>query len=417
MEKRYTIQIKYQDQTKKPYTADFQTKPEFAKGWKSVLETAHAGADITCMCFGRGDKKLSVRHLGGADSYCLARYPNSGPQHANDCIYYAPDPSKSGLQGYAEGVVTEIEDGGLRVRLGIGLRKKDPLESAAATAQVSSGPSTRRPAMTLLGLLHLLWSEARLNTWYPRMEGKRRLGLIHAKLQETAASILASAARLSDFLLVAATERDKAKAEANEAKTAEAIRLERRLVVIAPLAKHTKEAEGGIGRLKISGFAGIPVLTLSKALWAGACRSFPVEIAAWKAGGRVIAIAITDTPGAGKANVMRLALMAVSERWIPVASSFEADIEQLLSDEGRSYWKPLRFDASEDEVFPDFWLLDTGERETPMEVFGRSDPAYLQRKNNKIRHYNREFGATGWWSWDAAADPKGISMPALPKRA
>ena len=108
--------------------------------------------------------------------------------------------------------------------------------------------------------------------------------------------------------------------------------------------------------------------------------------------------------------------MAVSERWIPVASSFEADIEQLLSDEGRSYWKPLRFDASEDEVFPDFWLLDTGERETPMEVFGRSDPAYLQRKNNKIRHYNREFGATGWWSWDAAADPKGISMPALPKR-
>ena len=119
MEKRYTIQIKYQDQTKKPYTADFQTKPEFAKGWKSVLETAHAGADITCMCFGRGDKKLSVRHLGGADSYCLARYPNSGPQHANDCIYYAPDPSKSGLQGYAEGVVTEIEDGGLRAKSSI----------------------------------------------------------------------------------------------------------------------------------------------------------------------------------------------------------------------------------------------------------------------------------------------------------
>jgi hypothetical protein len=107
--------------------------------------------------------------------------------------------------------VTEIEDGGLRVRLGIGLRKKDPLESAAATAQVSSGSSTRRPAMTLLGLLHLLWSEARLNTWYPRMEGKRRLGLVHAKLQETAASILASGARLSDFLLVAATERDKLK--------------------------------------------------------------------------------------------------------------------------------------------------------------------------------------------------------------
>ncbi|MGI1188109.1 DUF1173 family protein [Pseudomonas aeruginosa] len=416
MDKRYTVLIQYQDQTQQPYTPDFQTKAEFAKGWKAVMAKAHAGADITCLCFGRGAKKLAVRHLAGADGYCLARYPNTGPQHANDCIYYAPDASKSGLQGYAEGVVTESDDGGLRVRLGLGLRKKDPLESAAATAQVSTGTSTRRPAMTLLGLLHLLWSEARLNTWYPRMEGKRRLGLVHAKLQETAASILASGSRLSDFLLVAATDRDKAQAAANDAKAAEAHRLDRRLVVIAPLAKYTKGAEDGIGRLPIYGFAGIPLLTLSKSLWAGACRSFPAEIAAWKAGGRVIAIAITDTPGAGKANVMRLALMAVSERWIPVASSFEADIEQLLRDEGRSYWKPLRFDASEDEVFPDFWLLDTGERETPMEVFGRSDPSYLQRKNAKIRHYNREFGPSGWWSWDAAADPKGITRPALPER-
>jgi hypothetical protein len=108
---------------------------------KSVLETAHAGADITCMCFGRGDKKLSVRHLGGADGYCLARYPNSGPQHANDCIYYAPDPSKSGLQGYAEGVVTEIEDGGLRVRLGIGLRKKIRSNQPRLLRRFRAGPA------------------------------------------------------------------------------------------------------------------------------------------------------------------------------------------------------------------------------------------------------------------------------------
>lgn len=420
MEKRYPVLIQYQDKTQKPYTPEFQTSAEFAKGWKAVMAKAHAGAEITCQCFGRGAKKLAVRHLAGADGYCLARYPNTGPQHSNDCIYYAPDTSKSGLQGYSEGVVSENEEGGLRVRLGLGLRKKDPLETAAATSPVPSGTSTRRPAMTLLGLLHLLWSEAQLNTWYPRMEGKRRLGLVHAKLQEKAASILASGSRLSDFLLVAATDRDKSQARANEAKTADAARLNRRLVVIAPLAKHSPGAEEGLGRLPIYGFAGIPLLTLSKPLWAGACRSFPAEIAAWKAGGsvkgggRVIAIAITDTPEAGKANVMRLALMAVSERWIPVASSFETDIEQLLIDEGRSFWKPLRFDASEEVVFPDFWLLDTGERETPLEVFGRSDAPYLERKRAKERYYNQVYGQGGWWAWDAAADPLGASRPALP---
>ncbi len=416
MDKLYPVLICYPDQAKKTYSTTFQSKPEYAAKWKGVLTKAHAGAEVFCQCFGRGRKQLVVRHLLGSDGYCLARYPTTGPEHSNDCSFYAPDAAKSGLKGYAAGVVTESDDGGLRVRLGLGLRKKDPLETAAATAQVSTGTSARRPTMTLLGLLHLLWSEARLNTRYPRMEGKRRLGLVHAKLQETAASILASGSRLSDFLLVAATDRDKAQAAANDAKAAEAHRLERRLVVIAPMAKYSREAEEGLGRLAVYGFAGFPLLTLSKSLWAGVCLSFPIEISAWKAGARVIAIAITDTPENGKANVMRLALMAVSERWIPFASSHEAKIEELLAAEGRSYWKPLRYDATEYEIFPDFWLLDAGEREIPLEVFGRSDPDYQARKYAKTRHYDREFGAGGWWSWDVTADPGANALAPFPAR-
>ncbi|SIQ98635.1 DUF1173 family protein [Aquipseudomonas alcaligenes] len=416
MDKCYPVRITHADKSEKNYSSQFQTAAEYAKPWKAVLTKAHAGGQVFCQCFGRGRKQLAVRHLADADGYCLARYPRTGPEHSSDCQYYSPDATKSGMQGYAESVVEEGEDGGLRVKLALSLRRKDPLESAAGTPTGTSAGTARprQPAMTLLGLLHLLWSESRLNTWYPKMEGKRRLGLVHAKLQQTASSILIAGARLNDFLLVAATDNDKRQADANKAKANEAQRLSRRLVVIAPLAKHSAEAEAGLGRLPISGFAGIPILTLSNALWASALRSFPQEISAWKRQGKVMAIAITDTPERGRANVLRLALMSVSERWIPVASSHEARVEQLLAEQQRSFWKPLRFDAAEEEVFPDFWLLDTGEAEFPLEVFGRSDEVYCARKFAKHSLYDKQYTPSGWWCWDAAKDPDGKAIPPFP---
>lgn len=417
MDKCFPVRITYANKTQKTYTPEFQTEADYSTGWKSVLATAHAAGEVFCQCYGRGRKQLVVRLLPGG-GFCLARYPLTGPEHSNDCQYFSPDATKSGMQGYAQGVVEEGEDGAMRVKLALSLRKKDPLESAAATSTPNSSGAARprQPAMTLLGLLNLLWSESRLNTWYPKMEGKRRLGLVHAKLQQTAATILIGGSRLNDFLLVATTEKDKLQADANKAKTEDAVRLNRRLVVIAPLAKHTAEAEAGLGRLPISGFAGFPRIKLSKELWASSVRSFPQEISAWKRQERVIAIAITDTPKDGWTTVLRLALMAVSERWIPFASSYESSVEQLLADQQRSFWKPLRFDASEEEVFPDFWLLDVGEDEIPLEVFGRADKAYSARKFAKKALYDGQYGPSGWWFWDASADPEGKCMPPLPVR-
>jgi hypothetical protein len=108
---------------------------------KSVLETAHAGADITCMCFGRGDKNSLCGTSAAQMVTVWPDTPTPARSTQNDCIYYAPDPSKSGLQGYAEGVVTEIEDGGLRVRLGIGLRKKIRSNQPRLLRRFRAGPA------------------------------------------------------------------------------------------------------------------------------------------------------------------------------------------------------------------------------------------------------------------------------------
>ena len=86
-------------------------------------------------------------------------------------------------------------------------------------------------------------------------------------------------------------------------------------------------------------------------------------------------------------SIVGLALMQVSTSWIPVESSYELVIADKLVAEERAFLKPLRYDAGQAAVHPDFILLDT-EGEAPMEVFGRSDEAYVNRRQEKVEYFN-----------------------------
>ncbi|MCQ7129014.1 DUF1173 domain-containing protein [Salmonella enterica] len=84
--------------------------------------------------------------------------------------------------------------------------------------------------------------------------------------------------------------------------------------------------------------------------------------------------------------------------------------------EHRQYVKPMRYDASISEVFPDFYLLDTkSDKPFPMEVFGMATPAYLARKQLKKDYYNREYGPYGWWHWDATTASETMVLPHFPE--
>ncbi len=323
------------------------------------------------------------------------------------------------MQGYAVGVVEEGEDGSIRVRLARGIRVQAPRSEENESTSVTRSPGKSKPAMTLLGLLHLLWSESRLSTWYPAMEGKRNSGIVNYALLQAAERVATSRMKLNEVLLLAA-QKDSKGATRNQTITKSAITRDLRLVAISPLARYNPERHSGdISRLPLSGPFGMPILHLPPAVWATAARKFERELSAWRRGSRVIAIAQV-TPRKGESlsqgDVVELALMQVSERWIPVDSDYEGVIEAKLHAAGRSFDKPLRYDADESEVFPDFWLLDAG-KDYPLEVFGMNTPAYLERKAVKTAWYNREYGGEGWWSWDAAADPKGKNIPPFPARA
>ncbi|HCH7473829.1 TPA: DUF1173 family protein [Pseudomonas aeruginosa] len=413
LNRRYPVLI-----SGKRYSPEFQTDKQYAKSWKVVLERAY-GTHAICQCPSSGSRKLSIKRREDSDGFHLARFAGTGHEHSNDCRYYAPAPERSGMQGYAVGVVEEGEDGSIRVRLARGIRVQAPRSEESDGASVTRSPGKSKPAMTLLGLLHLLWSESRLSTWYPAMEGKRNSSIVNYALLQAAERVAASRMKLNEVLLLAA-QRDSKGAARNQAITKSAITRDLRLVAISPLARYNPERHSGdIGRLPLSGPFGMPILHLPPAVWATAARKFERELSAWRRGSRVIAIAQV-TPRKGESlsqgDVVELALMQVSERWIPVDSDYEGVIEAKLHAAGRSFDKPLRYDADESEVFPDFWLLDAG-KDYPLEVFGMNTPAYLERKAVKTAWYNREYGGEGWWSWDAAADPKGKNIPPFPPRA
>ena len=421
--KLYPVEITL-GSNKRPYSPEFQTQDEFKDGWKRVLLMSHGKADVRCTCPGDGDKRLSIHSRANSDRFHLARFPESGAEHSEDCVYYGVDPSMSGLGSYRRGVVQELDDGAVKIKLKVGLQQRaavapqdgenaGPAETKVATPRPRSGQAS----MTLLGLLHFLWTQASINTWAPGMEAKRNLGVVHHHLMRVAMATYAGRVRLSQNLVIATPSGSGQQAGQNKAKSLDAITQRRRLVVVAPLAQH-QEGMDGSNVLPIAGFHGIPHLMLDEGIWASIERRFLRELDAWRAGNPVVAVAQTDPPkssaGSMRAQVVDISLMQITRDWIPVDSGYEALIAEKLVAEKRRFEKPLRFDAGEDAVFPDFWLRD-GPVPLPLEVWGLSTPDYQARKKEKAAHYDETYGAGGWWSWNAAVGDLVPDLPAPPR--
>ncbi|MBN7124805.1 hypothetical protein BSU01_24375 [Erwinia billingiae] len=135
----------------------------------------------------------------------------------------------------------------------------------------------------------------------------------------------------------------------------------------------------------------------------------------------MVAIVLAETPAWDvtarnyRTRVLRIALMAVSKEWIPFESSYEKRVEKALRSQKRSFIKPLRYDAREEDTFPDFLLTDTrSSRPVPMEVFGMATLEYIVRREKKKEYYNRNYTPAGWWYW--SPPESGEDMPPFPSR-
>lgn len=401
-----------------PCSKEYQTSPKHSGMWQRLLSNAH-GSNAKCLCPGRASRLLNIRRRKDSNFHYLAKVAGTGPSHAHDCHFFSEDESRSGLQSYVEGVVVEGADNDVRVRLSRGIRiriKSDKAEQESDLPLNPRQPSRTQRAMTLLGLLHLLWTRAKLHTWYPNMEGKRKDSILEWLLAQTAKNIKTSGMTLENVLLAPATKGTPGETR-NIDVVKKAQKAKYRLVAVGALLPYDAmkhEPLNGMERLPLMRAYGMPMMYLNGNVWVDTQKSFATEIAAWKKGAKVIAIAFLSLREKSPySEVLEVALMRVSDRLIPLDSGHEAKIEEWLRAQKRAFDKPLRFDADE-KTIPDFWLNDL-EDEYPMEVFGMETQDYLARKEVKIAHYQEKYASRlGWWHWNAHEDLHAKHIPSLP---
>jgi len=343
IERLYPVEIRLGSECTQ-YSAAFQTQREYAAAWYSVLRKAHGKAIVRCLCPGKGAKRISIHYISDADTFYLARFPETRHEHSEDCIYHSRSTYSDCRWDVRKKAVENLPGGGIEIKLPIGVRKRsfkgidrdkprrfEPVED-------DFSPRTSKPATGLVDLLYLLWDKSRLNVWYPSMEGKRTCQRVAYWVKDAARKVIVGGLTIDNILCISAMK-DSIEEGTNRKTIEFCRRMQYRPIVIAPLARYSGRDPGEVGYIPIRGFAGIPILRISADLWHEIRERFQFEVSHWLSGLLTMAVIQTDPPYQGVLNIVDMALMAVSEEWIPVQSDSDRQEENRLRMEGVPFKK------------------------------------------------------------------------------
>jgi len=135
---------------------------------------------VACRCLPAENdpvkRRLKVHYSRDTEHCWLSSYAFTGNEHKPDCRFYSVWSDERQAEIYQGEAVRAAADGTIVVRLPTGLQKKAPSEVKPPENVSDDEPvkRKRRPSMTLLGLLHLLWEQSGINVWHPAF-GKNRI--------------------------------------------------------------------------------------------------------------------------------------------------------------------------------------------------------------------------------------------------
>ncbi|WP_280309887.1 DUF1173 family protein [Nocardia abscessus] len=356
---------------------------------RARAEDGHA----VCLCSPSG-LRLVIR-CSRAGRHHLARWPGEGQRHAPSCPFHEMDKGLSGRVVYGESAIRETVRG-VSIRLEIPLVTGSPAVSTGGA--VSAGESGRvRRSVSLFGLLCWLWESARLNAWHP---GLRRRGWAdcYAALGDGISDTTINRIEVARALYtVAPFTPDSAEATADAFdRFLAGLTGGRRGLVLGELVDTTPTGRGtpaNPGSIRYKLAHSRRPLYVGHRLDERARRSYRSAFskAVQRIDHRRIVLAVVERSRGGHAAVVDLAVLLTSRQYLPADSSHEVSMAAALVDAGRSLVKPLRYDAEESVVFPDFILTDS-QPATVVEVWGLPGRAdYEARKAVKLTEY-RESG-------------------------
>lgn len=381
-------------------------------GLNAMLAKAHASRERPlCLCRPAG-VAMYVAKVNGR--FYLKRLPDTGGDHSTSCESYEPPQELSGLgQVAGTAIVENMDEGTTALKLGFSLSKSGSRLAPAKGDGKSDSVKTDGNKLTLRGTLHYLWEEAGFHKWSPAMAGKRTWPVLKRYLMQAAEDKTAKSAALADLLFIPDAFSQDRKEQLAQQRTARLMRIAapengaRRLMIFAGEVKEIGVSRFG-HKMVIKHMPDFAFM-LNDDIHKRLLKRFENELALWEAlegSCHLMAIGTFSVGKTGVASAEEVALMVVTENWIPFENLIEKSLLDKLTADGRRFVKGLRYNLADNRPLASVVLSDTPEPVALYVIPPAAGDDYMQALNELT-----EGSKLGSWQWNAEEDMPPIPAP------
>ncbi|SDR63422.1 Protein of unknown function [Rhizobiales bacterium GAS113] len=378
---------------------------------RASLAAAHgAKARPLCVCRSPGVEMYVAKSSGG---YVVKRMPNTGGDHEADCDSFEPPPELSGLGAVLGSAIEESpNDGVTTLKLGFSLSRAGTRMTPASGAADKPSATTAGSRLTQRGLLHFLWEEARLNRWWPAMEGRRGWGVVRRELlgaaenKEAKGGALANSLYIPEPFVVEKADELRGRRDTLLASVKRPPKGPRPLMMVIAEVKAMSPARYGY-KIAFKHLPDFPFM-LDEELHKAVRKRFAAELDLNSAveDSHLVAIGTFGLAVSGLAVLEEISLQVMTVNWLPFETMQEKQLLDAMTAQGRRFIKGLRYNLSALAPLASVVALDTVPRATAMYVVSPGASQEYCASLDALIAQSR-FAS---WRWDVES----AAMPALP---
>jgi len=331
-----------------------RTCDEGAPELQSALEQAYERKQRPlCLC---REPPTTMYIARSAGQFLVKRMPLTGRDHDPSCPSYEPPYELSGL-GPLIGNAIQIDQatGTAVLKLDFSLTKRGSRSAPASPSETSDTVRNEARKLSLRAVLHYLWDAAELTEWTSLWAGKRGWGKVRASVMNAAREMTVRGGPLCDILFVPEVFHADHKAAISARRSSALSGAQapgnglQKLMLLVGEVKEFPEARSG-RKVVIKHLPDFPLM-LEEAAWRRLNKRYESELELWDANEEthVVAVATFGISNAGIPAINEMALMAVTENWIPFESAHELRLLSRLAGMRRKSVKGLRFNLSRDQ--------------------------------------------------------------------
>jgi Protein of unknown function (DUF1173) len=336
--------------------------------------------------------------------FIVKRMPNTGSDHDLECDSYEIPAGLSGLGQVLGSAIKENSGDGLTaLKFGFSLSKGPTKTIPTGNAEEKNSVKTDGNKLSLRGTLHYLWEQAGFNKWSPGMVGKRNWFVIRKYLYEAAKDKTAKNVSLDTLLFIPETFKLDQKDELTQRRLATIHSLRngdnkhKQLMLMVGEVKEITSARFGY-KMVVKHLPDFPIM-LNDDIYHRLLKRFNVEIELWSANenGHLLVIGTFGINGYGIPSFEEIALMTVTENWIPYDNADELRLINTLTQANQRFIKCLRYNLPSTVPTASVLLSDKDKGITALFICPASATEIYRHDLNELIS-NSDINT---WLWDA----------------